>query len=499
MISLKELPKIINKVELKVENNNEYQIKLNDETLDIKSFYLTDESNPLASKLHGDCFDIVINSEFLKINNDYINQVLVGLLKKIKYQHIVITNIRFINEKMINQLLSQPSLEIIEFKNMMITRPMITRLRFLKTLKTVIGQDIEDVAYKELLERGIDALTITKIPFKSDLFKAYSLSKSSAIFMNNLIINDKYDDLELDDFGEFLKVNYKLSDIYLRMNLDLYFIKDIIAQVHKSNHKKLRLIINDSNEVESSVNVLTQLNNAFGEHNKIYININNANVDIDTYQVYLETLKQLQSVALPLNLTTLEKLLFAYELVNALNIKPEVKILLLYNFLKKQDIHSTSILDNKRLLIKVLDVPYQYSGLLVLEVGEDSVFRSSDFLYTPSEIKNTNNPLFEFLSFETHQGMKEYLDTTYFENIMIITKTLTDVLGDEYNFKHLTGSTQEVDLIKDTLEQIYVQNRTNEFDKKLFFKVFCNLRQKTGKTSLQITEEIKAMVIKTPN
>jgi hypothetical protein len=118
---------------------------------------------------------MVINGEFLKINNDYVNQVLVNLLKKIKYQHIVISNIRFINERMINQLLNQPNLEIVEFKNMMITRAMITRLRFLKSLKVVIGQDIEDAAYKELMDRNIDALTIEKIKFKSDLFKNLNL------------------------------------------------------------------------------------------------------------------------------------------------------------------------------------------------------------------------------------------------------------------------------------------------------------------------------------
>lgn len=499
MISLKELPKTINKVELKVENNNEYQFKLNDEKLDIKSFYLTDESNPLASNLTGDSFDIVINSEFLKINNDYINQILVGLLKKIRYRHIVISNIRFINEKMINQLLNQPALEIIEFKNMMITRPMITRLRFLKTLKVVIGQDIEDVAYKELLERNIDALTITKVPFKSDLFKSYCLSKSSAIFMTNLIIQYKYDEIELKDFGEFLKINYKLSDIYLKMNLDLYFIKDLISQVHKSNQKKLSLIIMDSNEVASAINILSQLNDAFGEQNRIYININNINVDIQSYQIYLQAINDLRAVVLPINLTPLEKLLMAYERVNAMNININIKTLILYNFLMLQDIKNVSILNEKQLLLKIEDQHYGYNGLLVTELSEDGIFSFETFLRTPSGIKSNDHPLFQFLTFETHRVMGDYLTQTNFENIMTIIKQLSDVLGDEYNFKHLLSSFQNIDLIKDTLEQVYVQNRTNEFSKKQFFYIFCNVRQKLGLSNTLIMDEIKTLVTKAPN
>jgi hypothetical protein len=314
--------------------------------------------------------------------------------------------------------------------------------------------------------------------------------------LSNLIIDKKFEPEELEDFGTFLKVNHKLSDIYLKCPLDLYFVKDIIGVIHHTPHKYLNLIIEDTPASEQAVDILRQLNDAFGEQNKILIEINKTCIDVPTYKSYLEVLCKLKSKTILPNLTPLETIYKAYESVLETEVSEEIKSLLYYNYLCYSGIKNITLLPEKVVMLYIEDEVYKYSGLLVSDINNVSYFTCGKFLATPANYNSNNTPVFNFLSSETHQQMKEYLQNTCFENIMEITRHMEAVFITEYNFKHVTGTGKDVMFIKDTLEQIYVQNRINEFEKKVFFKVFCNVKQKEGFDHQTILNQIKELVAK---
>jgi len=488
----KDLPKSVNRVILKVENIHEYQIQMNEEIIDIKNLYLTSEANPLAVFPSEDLL-IVVNSQYLKTNNEYVNMVISDILKRVNFRHIVIENIRFINEKIINQLLKS-SLEIVEFKNMTITRPMITRLRFLESLKIIIGLDIEDQAYQELLEQDIEALTIKKTEFNTQTFKKLNLTKSSATFMNKIVIDKELDEMELIDLGIFLNLNYKLKEISIKCPLNLYFIKDLIGLIQQTPHKSLTLIIDNCDEAIKASDVLMQLNDAFGEQNRIMINISDTNIELADYSSYVEKLSILKEANIGKNLTILEKIFKVYENVIKLNIEQEdIRVLLYAESLMYHGITNISVLENGLVLLYVKDEAYLFDGVLISNINLSNQI-SPVFVASPELYHGNDNPIIKFLNAETHREMIKYIDETGYEDIMYLTNHFYKILHDDYNFKYLYNNIKDLQIIHDTLEQIYVQNRTVEFDRKVFYNIFCNVRKKENVANNEIIQEIRTII-----
>lgn len=486
----KELPEKVEQVVLMVENANEYNVTLNSEILDIKSLYKTSVGKPIAVFVDGETIKIIVNSDYFKTNNDYIIMNIVDIIKNIKYKHLILTNIRFINERLINTLLKSVDLEIIEFKNMLITRAMISRVRFLNSLRVVIGQDIEEMAYKELLDRNIEALTIAKTNFNSDLFNHMNLTKSSAKFMKSIIINKKYDELELADFGVFLNLNSKLEYVYLKTNIDLYFIKDLIAVIQKSEHHSLNLIIDDCPEITPLLPLIKQLDAVMGGNNKMLISVYNVPVTITEYELLTDTIKNINILNID-QYTNLEKIIVIYEHVIKLSLDKNIKSLVFKKILSDYNIYS-SVLTNELVMIRVSDHENQYRGLLISDISATNI--SLNHILKTSKQLNADLPVIQFLNQETHNDMIYYLNKCNYNDVLSINNHFYEVLSKDYNFEFINYNDKDNNILKHILIQIYVQNRTNEFNDKLFYNCLTSLRFKQNKNNQEIVEELKQII-----
>lgn len=486
----KELPEKAEQLVLMVENANEYNVALNNEILDIKSLYKTSNEKPIAVFVESQTINIIVNGEYFKINNDYIVMNIIDIIKNIKFKHLIITNIRFINERLINTLLKAVNLEIIEFKNMLITRAMIGRLRFLNSLRVVIGQDIEEMAYKELLDRNIETLTISKTNFNSDLFNHMNLTKSSAKFMESIIINKKYDDLELVDFGTFLNLNSKLRYVYLKTNLDLYFIKDLIAVIQKSEHHSLNLIIDHSDEIMPLLPLIKQLDAVMGRNNRILINVYSTPITLSEYDLLTESVNSINIAGVE-QFTKLEKIMVVYEHIIKLALENKIKSLAFKKKLLGYQIDSSILTDNL-IMLNVDDTNYHYQGLLISDISSSQLSLNHTFITSNQLSKDL--PVVKFLNQETHNDMIYYLNKCNYDEVLSINNHFNEVFSKDYDFKFINYSDIDHNILKHILIQIYVQNRTNQFNDKTFYNCFVSLRNKQKKHKHEIVEELKKII-----
>lgn len=509
------MPKEIDTIILKVEATGEYQIPLGTEHINVTNFYQTNAESPLNAIYDDKELEIVVNAETYKVQTTYINQVIRSVLQKIKFRKLVITNVRFINDDMINFLCDKKGLEIVEFKNLLITRAMINRIKFNDSLKVVIGEDIENYAYAELTNRNIEALTVKKYPFRSDLFNDLELSKSMINQLNSIFINKIYDDEEMLDLEQFLVVNEKLKKVHFGIpNLDINFFNKVLGLLKKTGKTGIELILNDSID---TMNNYIHLEMVFpylaGNHIKVLLD-NGSLEDLTNYKNTQEAIKRYDYLKpLLTNASPLEKILKIYEEIKQDKVNEQInraylmtKLLSAYNI--KSSVLTNSESNKNCVIIDLHDSKYESKGLFICDMSSSEGIISTNnyafytlFMMEPNAfIKHIevpdDYPTPLFLSKETRVDAKTFLSELSFEKLNRVWSRLNALLGNQDKALVKAHDLNYRDDIEEQLLQIYIKNRTNSLSQKTHLQAVVNLRLLEGKNNAEILEIVKQLVKK---
>ncbi len=81
-----------------------------------------------------------------------------------------------------------------------------------------------------------------------------------------------------------------------------------------------------------------------------------------------------------------------------------------------------------------------------------------------------------------------------YNDVLSINNHFYEVLSKDYDFEFINYNDKDNNILKHILIQVYVQNRTNEFNDKLFYNCLTSLRYKQNKTNQEIVEELKEII-----
>ncbi len=492
----------VKEVYLDIEIEGQYLTTIGEKQIDIKAYYKTSSEKPMYMSEDND-IEIIVNGEYFKNFRDRVGMMIINMLSTIEFKKIVISSIRFINENILKTLAEKKNLEIVEFKQMTITKPMIEIIKTNPTLKVVIGNDIEDVAFKMLKEAGIESLTLEKYEFKSKTFNKLNLSKSSIELYDSLIITNEYDMSEFEDLNDFMIRNNSLKLIYIALSepVQINFLAKIAKTLTDNKHSQVDIVVKDNGFAD--VNINFDIVKPHLGTNKLFIEVqDNYRYDINKYlslAAYRNKIIHHMNVK-EKNLTKLEIALYTYDIVRGYEIifkekNPIPNDILFIDVLKWLDIRGTEIKyfnEGNRIVEQVLiyieDEKYDINGIFGCDVKawtDVKDFQSTKFYngfcVLPSIlIRNWKEedlyPIIKFLAKDSLRELNKYLLGISDTDLLYIKRSIKSLMNIELETCSLGDEIEKAIGLKNELRRIYVSYRTVDLPKKAFVTALGNIR-----------------------
>ena len=255
--------------------------------------YKKDKKEDLNNTNIIDTKEIYFSKIYIRENLELVSSFLNVIIIKQNVSKIIIKNYDIIS-LILDIINNIPNIKELDIKpDKILSYEIFMKILDNKYLTKINVFDIPKYLLERLdINKNINVTIRSEILFTSNFMNDNNLSTYSDIYyQKNIIINNKFDDNDINDFLSFIKINNHLKIIEFN-----YFDKDLFELIMNNlinlNKSNLKIILNEKNiDIKNAALIVTH----FKDKHKSYLNNNKINFKINYSEEFIRdnTFKQI--------------------------------------------------------------------------------------------------------------------------------------------------------------------------------------------------------------